>query len=75
MILAHTNDILDILNNYILTLISRDNGAYLSVYNPFSFGENNNSPYDIYTLEFLNNIMVLRLSNHWVKPQNWSIIE
>lgn len=75
MILAHTNDILDILNNYILTLISRDNGAYLSVYNPCSFGENNNSPYDIYTLEFLNNIMVLGIPNHKLKPQNWSIVE
>lgn len=55
-ILAPTNDIVDTLNNYIMTLIPCDEKTYLSADSSCSFGENNNSLDDIHTLEFLNTI-------------------
>lgn len=69
-ILAPTNDIIDTLNNYIMTLIPGDEKTYLCVDSPCSFGENNNSLDDIHTLEFFNTINSFGLPTR-VKTKNW----
>jgi len=63
-ILAPTNDIVDSLNNYILSMIPGEKKTYLSVDSPSTQDENINSPDQILTPEFLNTVKSSYLPNH-----------
>jgi len=63
-ILAPTNDIVDSLNNCILSMIPGEKKTYLSVDNPSTQDENINSHDKILTPEFLNTVKSSGLPNH-----------
>jgi ATP-dependent DNA helicase PIF1 len=62
--LAPTNDIVDSLNNYILSMIPGEKKTYLSDDSPSTLDQNINSPDQILTPEFLNTVKSSVLLNH-----------
>jgi ATP-dependent DNA helicase PIF1 len=63
-ILAPTNDIVDSLNNYILSMIPGEKKIYLCADSPSTHDENINSPDEILTPEFLNTVKSSGSPNH-----------
>ncbi|XP_057422891.1 uncharacterized protein LOC130716878 [Lotus japonicus] len=66
-ILAPTNEIVDSLNEYMMSLLPGDEKTYLSVDNTCSSDINYDSQDDIHTPEFLNTINSSGLPNHLLK--------
>ncbi|KAL7085427.1 hypothetical protein ACP275_14G281600 [Erythranthe tilingii] len=66
-ILAPTNEIVDKVNDYMLSLVPEDEKVYLSFDSPCTANESVDSHHDIHTPEFLNIITSSGLPNHELK--------
>ncbi|KAL7085980.1 hypothetical protein ACP275_14G310800 [Erythranthe tilingii] len=66
-ILAPTNEIVDKVNDYMLSLVPEDEKVYLSFDSPCTANESVDSHHDIHTPEFLNTITSSGLPNHELK--------
>ncbi|KAK9691917.1 hypothetical protein RND81_09G228700, partial [Saponaria officinalis] len=62
-VLAPTHDIVELVNEYVLSLIPNGGRVYISS-NEISKDENNIAIRDLYSTEFLNTIRCSGLSNH-----------
>ncbi|KAH1212405.1 hypothetical protein GmHk_14G040617 [Glycine max] len=67
VILTPRNDIVDLINQYMLSLLPGDEKSYLSLDTPYFVNENNDTPNIVHTAEFFNTITTSRLSNHVLK--------
>jgi ATP-dependent DNA helicase PIF1 len=66
-ILAPKNDIVDKINDYMLSLIPGDQKTYLSLDSPCSLNSDIDNPDNVHTTEFLNTINAFGLPTHIVK--------
>jgi ATP-dependent DNA helicase PIF1 len=66
-ILAPKNDIVDKINDYMLSLIPGDQKTYLSLDSPCSLNSDIDNPDNLHTTEFLNTINGFGLPTHIVK--------
>lgn len=66
-ILTSRNDIIDLINQYILSLLPGDEKSYLSLDTPYFVNENNDTLDIVHTAEFLNTITTSILPNHVLK--------
>ncbi|XP_012828666.1 PREDICTED: ATP-dependent DNA helicase PIF1-like [Erythranthe guttata] len=66
-ILAPTNEIVDVVNDYMLSFVPGEMMTYLSFDSPCSANEGIDRPDDIHTPEFLNTINSSGLPNHELK--------
>ncbi|XP_012853659.1 PREDICTED: uncharacterized protein LOC105973184 [Erythranthe guttata] len=66
-ILAPTNEIVDVVNDYMLSLVPKEMKTYLSFYSTCSANGSIDRPDDIHTPEFLNTINSSGLPNHELK--------
>ncbi|KAL7132194.1 hypothetical protein ABFS83_12G055800 [Erythranthe nasuta] len=66
-ILAPTNEIVEKVNDYMLSLVPEEEKVYLSFDSPCTANESVDSHHDIHTLEFLNTITSSGLPNHELK--------
>ncbi|XP_012855092.1 PREDICTED: uncharacterized protein LOC105974523 [Erythranthe guttata] len=66
-ILAPTNEIVDVVNDYMLSLVPKEMKTYLSFYSTCSANGSIDRPDDIHTPEFLNTVNSSGLPNHELK--------
>ncbi|KAL7157637.1 hypothetical protein ABFS83_02G090800 [Erythranthe nasuta] len=66
-ILAPTNEIVDVVNDYILSLVHKEMKTYLSFDSTCSANGSTDRPDDIHTPEFLNAVNSSGLPNHELK--------
>ena len=66
-ILAPTNTIVDLVDNYMLSLMPDDEKTYLSCDSPCSANSTIGGPADVHTPKFLNTITTFGLPNHLLK--------
>ncbi|XP_057438322.1 uncharacterized protein LOC130730349 [Lotus japonicus] len=73
-ILSPTNEIVDSLNEYMMSLLPRDEKTYLSADNTCSSDINYDSQDDTHTPEFLNTINSSGLPNHLLKLKKGALV-
>ncbi|XP_012853807.1 PREDICTED: uncharacterized protein LOC105973332 [Erythranthe guttata] len=71
-ILAPTNEIVEKVNDYMLSLVPEEERVCLSLDSPCTANESVESHHDIHTIEFLNPITSLGLPNHELKLKRGS---